>query len=347
MKTDIEQDSLIEFLRYKIKQGDLDQIKDIEKLSSKRIAIRCKRKERLEVLGEKVPWHLSQNFSDVKYDHTISGSSVGGVRCGGQTIIAKPLKGETNVMANETAARQKLDRDIKKAQNDNRNMGINVVVLDNKKRDEPVYFFDNVYGAVDQPKTPKADFSLRNKNYKRLCYISHKSAGGARAFQQYSGIAERSDGSVSGSISRHGEVEKFKRDIVSAIDEIVHNKARYFRVIKDKLLMERAIFGGDYGKDFGLDNVHFIAQGIPKLVPYEGRHKELLRIPNLYQLKFSEDKQINGDLNKYAKDEDYKPILLARYTAGRTFTIDGKTYRNVRIVIAPKILAKARQIVEI
>lgn len=335
----------MEFLKYKITSGELDQIKEIERLSSRRIVIRCKRSERLEVLAEKVPWYLSQIFSNVKYDPSLSCSSMGGVIVGDQTIISRPLKGETNVMANEAAARQKLDREIKKAQTDAK-AGINVVVINERKK-EPVYFFDGVYGAVDQPKTPKADFSLRDKRYKRLCYMSHKSAGGAKAFQQYSGIAERSDGSVAGSISRHGEVEKFKKDLITAIDEIVKNKVRYFRPVQDKLLMERAIFGGDFGKDYGLNNVHFIAQGIPKIIPYKGRHKELLRIPNLYQLKFSEDEQINGNLDKYAKDEDYKPVLLARYTAGRTFSVDGKTYRNVRIVIAPKILAKAKQIVEI
>jgi hypothetical protein len=35
---------------------------------------------------------------------------------------------------------------------------------------------------------------------------------------------------------------------------------------------------------------------------------------------------------------DYQGIIGARYTEGRNFTIDGKSYSDVRVLILPKVV---------
>ena len=155
--------------------------------------------------------------------------------------------------------------------------------------------FKNIYGANKISGTPKADISLvsydaRSKKFYDACFISHKMGRGADGFQQYSGITEKADGSVRGSISKDPNVVAFLKSISKVHDDIVKNKKRYYRVIKDKDLIGKAVYGPEYGsRGYGIDNIHFIAQGDVTMTKSGSQHV----------LKFSAAIEFNPDVKEF------------------------------------------------
>ena len=122
----------------------------------------------------------------------------------------------------------------------------------------------------------KADIVLKDSKGTRLIYISHKAAGGAKAFQQYGGISETAGTKeMPGLVYNNPEVQKFLNDLYSlyqsSLDGTGNNmnpfekgklkEARLYRPITDTQLINQSVFGPGFGGPSGIDNVDVIAQG--------------------------------------------------------------------------------------
>jgi hypothetical protein len=203
------------------------------------------------------------------------------------------------------------------------------------------HVFKNIYGANKVEGTPKADIALvtfdtKVKKFKDICFISHKMGSTAADYQQYSGITEKADGRKAGSISKDKNVTEFLRTLSGFHNSIVDAKERFYRVIKDNKLIGKAIYGPLFGTNvYGIDNIHLIGQGDVKFSKSGDKHK----------LDFTGHASYNPDVSDFKKN-DYTAIIGARYTSGRNYEVDGKTYSGARVLIMPKRLigSKAKEI---
>jgi hypothetical protein len=253
--------------------------------------------------------------------------------------INKLGKPKRNTTAVEDVALRDLNLAIKKRMLGNKGI---CIVVQNKGSIE---IFEGAVGARTNKGTPKSDFTIIDSRGRNICYISHKAAGGAKAYQQYSGISR----TAGEQISKHNLVKKSLKGFSQKHSQIVNEKKRYKYEIpfttNGKELMNYAIYGPDYGqRNFGINNVNFIAQGKPTLLEYEKKKSDspiLNKYGHIYELIFSDGLSINGDLNHF-KTTGYKPHILARYTAGRKFLIETTEYRGVRILIAPDALSTSK-----
>jgi len=197
------------------------------------------------------------------------------------------------------------------------------------------YTFKNVVGINKIAGVPKADVALvawKDKKLQNVAFISHKMGATARDFQQYSGATPVADGKKQGSISKHPAVIKFLEAVSQPgpYERITQGKERFYHKIVSGPLIGRAVYGPFYVKgstNFGEDNIHVIGQGTPRLT----------KTGASYNLSFSGGIHSNGDTNPFLTG-DYKAVIGARYTSGRTFTARGQICRNVRIMILPLVV---------
>ena len=247
------------------------------------------------------------------------------------SAIGKPARDTTR---DENIALEQLDSAIKKRNMNGKGPGICIIV---KGKGNQKQIFKNCIGAVTISGTPKADFAIINKDRKRICFISHKKEGGAKAYQQYVSVT----GGKTDGINDHPTLKKYLKDVAARINTITEERVRYKRYIpfdqQGKILMLKSIYGPDYGKQFGVDHVNFIGQGTPSLKEADNidRPKDC---GTVFELTFSDDVSISGDLSHF-QATGYKPIILARYTSERKFYVDGTMYTGARILIAPDALA--------
>lgn len=193
---------------------------------------------------------------------------------------------------------------------------------------------------------PKGDFFLTNKANKRVAFFSHKAAGGAKAYQQYSGVSKEADFGRNGVISQHPEVVNALRDMMEKYDIIQDERVRFRREIKSEELKNYAIFGPHFGRQFGVNNCHVMAQGDPKLVEITDREKKSIPVLRhcgiVYELTFSDDVSLNGDLSHFNM-KDYKPVIAVTYRSDKKVTVDGKDYPRIRGMIAPEVLVNTAE----
>lgn len=201
------------------------------------------------------------------------------------------------------------------------------------------FTFKEIYGANKVSGTPKADIALvsyneTTKKFVDVAFISHKMGTDAGGFQQYSGITPKADGSQAGSISNDAKVLKFLKDLTVVHKSIVNKKSRYFRKVTDASLIGKSIYGPLFGaRKYGIDNIHAIGQG----------DVSFTKTRNAHQLTFSTAISVNPDVSEFKKGE-YTTILGARFSSGRNYEVDNKTYRNVRVLIMPKKLIGSKAI---
>lgn len=230
-----------------------------------------------------------------------------------------------DVMMSESRAISDLDKAIKQ-------FGGNLEITCGGKSYKSVSSCTKISG------TPKADFALVQKGNNPVCFISHKKAGGARAFQQYSGVSR----TAGVNIYQHPEVQDFlKRVALHMPDHETLNQPLY-KIIKDDKLICWSVFGPDYGKAYGYDNVNFIAQGSPKFE--RGTKGDVI-------LKWSDVVHFNtGNIHDDAshfKVGDYKAILAVTYRKDRQFIYEGTAYKNVRAGIYPIGFVSGRSAIEL
>jgi hypothetical protein len=162
--------------------------------------------------------------------------------------------------------------------------------------------FDGIIGAKSQFGTPKADFNLIDSEEKPLVFISHKKAGGKGAsagdFIRWSGYTMYAE---------HPEVKVFNEALVKFLQDNnlqgLPNKTRFISPIQDDELIQKLIYGPDYGGANSKDNVNIILQGEIDLLP-KGN--------NTYELT-AQHVQSPPSL----PEGEYQPYLSSSYRADR------------------------------
>ena len=178
--------------------------------------------------------------------------------------------------------------------------------------------FEHIVGVNKVSGTPKADLALvacHNNKLVNVGFISHKMGNQAKDFGQWSGVTR---GSAGPEIGDHPEVEAF----VEAVRNYTSVNTSWAQVsgfaarrdINDNNLKMYSLYGPDYGKQFGEQNVHVLFQGTPKLTKRAG-----------YYVMDADHVHNNGD----NMTGDYIPSLMAIKKGSWEKIID-PTARGVR-----------------
>lgn len=178
-----------------------------------------------------------------------------------------------------------------------------------------------LYQDIKQP------LSVKNMFIAHI-YMSHKADGGPEAFQQYGGISRTSGLEI----YNHPETKKFLEQVTEYIDPETGLKNPLWKNIDSSSLKNMAIYGIDFHRQYGLNHVHIIGQGLPILTP--------TKADNLYELDFSSHMSLSGNLSHFTGG--YTPVFGATYRAGRGFEVNGKKYSGARVGIYPMQLLKNR-----
>lgn len=159
--------------------------------------------------------------------------------------------------------------------------------------------FKNVAGLVGGRSGQKSDLVIVNTQGREVGWISYKSGKTSTSFQQYSGLTERSK------LDNDPEVRKFYDQIKIMNEEksLKNNKISVWKPIKNRDLKRKAVFGYDYGKKNGENNVNFLIQGNLILEQRKENEVYILKSPSGLIVR-------NGDLSKLVRD--YEPSLGAR-----------------------------------
>jgi hypothetical protein len=235
-------------------------------------------------------------------------------------FIRKPTSAD--VMKTELRAIRDLDNAIKSSK-------APVTIIVNKTGGRGKYEVKDVVGARKIGGTPKADLALFNSRGNPVFWISHKKAGDASAFQQYSGISAQSGSSI----YQHTECQNFMKSVSQFIEDDKLSVPLWAN-IEDPTLRRMSIYGPDVvaGIKFGQNNIQMIGQGNPILQPIN---------EDEFSLSFSSHVATNEDVSGLGGD--YEPVFIATYRAGRGFTVGGKTYKGARLGIAPYAMVKNRK----
>ena len=158
-------------------------------------------------------------------------------------------------------------------------------------------YHQKVDGVKSTPGTPKSDFNFTFKG-KNVLFISHKAGTKARHHQQYGGTTCTSGKEI----CEHPEVKNFVQMLKQKYPDRMPPGSSNYLKIEDNELKKLSVFGMDYGKEYGNNNVNVLLQGRVEIVP-DGDEYKLTASHIVY----------NGDL----PIGPYEPVLYARYSGSR------------------------------
>lgn len=166
----------------------------------------------------------------------------------------------------------------------------------------------------------KADFVLVDDTGNPVYWISHKAGTNALGFQQYGGLSDLA--SIPRVIAnlRYALIRKFP-------DLEIPSTTRMSFEIKDPRIGLLAMYGKDYGNDFGENNVNALLQGDLILRGFR---------LNSYILECSHMLE-NGELPNI--DDPYYPVFTLAYRNSRSFFVGSTGFANGRIGIFPRAYA--------
>lgn len=176
----------------------------------------------------------------------------------------------------------------------------------------PIKIGTTVYDVSSIEKTkksPKSDFHFLDIKGNEIVWISHKDGKRASDFQQWSGITEPS-------IIADDEVKNFVATIKLVFPLGIDKGVTVARKIANDNLKMKSVYGVNYGKSFGQQNVTLVMQGPIDIHP-AGKYYKISANHVL----------LNGDDSR----EDYEPALMAMYKSDRSqFNV-----KNARFAIYP------------
>jgi len=185
--------------------------------------------------------------------------------------------------------------------------------------------------AESTPGTPKSDFHLVGLDGKPVFWISHKASkkGNALDFQQYGGLQELDKATKSKDIESFVDAVKIFIKVNHPNAKVYPDKTSLFRKVKDKNVILKSMYGIDYGKKYGKQNVQVLIQG-DIILENKGKY---------FEIYGSTHTMNNGELPKGG----YEAVYFSRKSADRTnFGIKG-----ARFFVVPIAYAKARKSQEI
>lgn len=176
----------------------------------------------------------------------------------------------------------------------------------------------HVADIISTPQTtkraPKADFSLLDETGKQVGWISHKAGSKPTDFQQYGGLSDDA-------FTNNTEVKKFMTDIIALYPKGLPSGVSVMRKTKNKDVILKSVYGTDYGKAAGIQNVDEFHQG----------SMTLKKSGQSYTIE-STHKGTNGTI---PKGGGYDCIYFARYTSDRGANVAGKFLPNARVGVFP------------
>jgi len=159
-------------------------------------------------------------------------------------------------------------------------------------------YSQRIDGIKSTPGTPKSDFNFTYRG-KPVLFISHKAGKKASDYQQYGGTTCKSGKDI----CQNEEVEEFVAQIKEMYPDGMPPGKSLWKKIKDPELKKLSLFGMDYGKGYGVDNVNALYQGNMTIVPTND---------NIYELE-AHHVVYNGDI----PTGNYEPVLYARFSGSR------------------------------
>lgn len=170
----------------------------------------------------------------------------------------------------------------------------------------------HVFDAVTTPGVPKSDFHLVDIDGNEIVWISHKDGSKPSDFQQWSGISNRKEPDI----FNHPETKSFIEDLKAMYPDGLPRATSLYRKITDEKLKMLAVYGNQYKKSLGQQNVSILIQGPVKLIRSGSSYKFTSN-----HIHFNGDK-ITGD---------FEPVLCAIYKGDRS----DAGVKGTRIVIMP------------
>jgi len=168
----------------------------------------------------------------------------------------------------------------------------------------------NVVAMESTPGVPKADFHLLDLDGNEVAWISHKAGKTSKDFQQYGGVTHPV-------LQQSKGVQKFIEDVRELRPDGLSKGESFWREVKDTNVIHQSIWGIDFGKKRGRDNVDEFHQGFMKLKK-SGKSYKIV----------STHHANNGEEPK----GEYDAYYVARYQGSRgQFGI-----QNVRLGVFPK-----------
>lgn len=176
-------------------------------------------------------------------------------------------------------------------------------------------------GIISTPqrgrRAPKSDFSIIDSKKQEVAFLSHKAGKKPQDFQQYGGLSDKT-------FADNKEVIKFMTDLKAEFPEGLKSGQSVFRFVKDKSIISKSLFGFDYGKAPGHENVDEFHQGPMLLKKLSG--DATYEITSLH--KGTNGSNVEGD--------GYRAIYYARYTGDRGARVAGQFINNARIGVFPR-----------
>ena len=102
--------------------------------------------------------------------------------------------------------------------------------------------------------------------------------------------------------------------------------------IQDSTLVNKSVYGPDYGNAKGPDNVHLIGQGQFVFKPYVNPEGDLY-----FKLGFDGHMALNGNTTDFMNDASgYRAVLITTYRGRRPTQTPGGAVPETRTAIYPK-----------
>lgn len=180
----------------------------------------------------------------------------------------------------------------------------------------PVKISDTIYNIKDIKKMSdksKADFCFIDANENEVGFVSHKDGNSPKSFQQWSGTSHR----FQPEIFEHSETQDFIKTLKDKFQYGLPSASTIARRISDEHLKMLAVFGNDFGKSLGNNNVEAVMQGELKLKQYQDHY---ILFGSHYTIK-------NGNLPEYG----YDPVFMAVHKKDRS----DHWISNCRLTINP------------
>lgn len=155
------------------------------------------------------------------------------------------------------------------------------------------------------PGTPKSDMHFLDVNSNEVIWLSHKAGSKPTDFQQFGGMTEKG-------IRESPEITDFIHTTQKMFPSGIPNKTTVARKIEDSNLKLKSVYGIDYGKELGRQNVSLVVQGNLKLEANNGFYS------------------VNANMvhvNGVAMANNYEPVLMSSYKGDRTqFGVKGARF---------------------
>ena len=174
--------------------------------------------------------------------------------------------------------------------------------------------------------TPKSDFHLVDAAGNEVAWISHKDGATSKDFQQYGGLTN--------SIFKNNKaVKSFMDTLLNKYPNGMERGKSAYRTVTDKKLINQSVWGVDFGRARGRNNVDEFHQG-PMKIKKRGK---------LYYIQ-SKHQDTNG---KLPKGEGYDAIFYARFTSDRGSNVAGVRVPFARVGVFPRASARSKNAEEI